>query len=340
MAGNRQVVLASRPVGVPEARHFAIVERPLRDLADGEVLIRNHYLSVDPAMRGWANDAPNYLPPVAIGEVMRSFAVGRVEASRHARFAVGDQVTGLFGWQEWALLPGAQVERKLDEVVFGGLSSSTAVGVLGLNGVTAYHALLEIGQPRPGDTVVVSSAAGSVGACVGQIAKLAGCRTVGIAGGAAKVALCREVFGFDAAVDYKAPDFSAALKAACGGGVDLYFDNTSGPISDAVYALLRLRARVVVCGTVAHDVWNPPPQGPRIDRQVLVNRARVEGFIATDWFHRWDEAVRQLAVWLRAGQLVHREEVLEGLEAAPDAIAGLYRGANLGKRVIRLVPDT
>jgi len=243
MAGNRQVVLASRPVGVPEARHFAIVERPLRDLADGEVLIRNHYLSVDPAMRGWANDAPNYLPPVAIGEVMRSFAVCRVEASRHARFAVGDQVTGL----SLDVHPGEVL------CLYGKLGSGTTqvaeacFGIRkpdgGLNGVTAYHALLEIGQPRPGDTVVVSSAAGSVGACVGQIAKLAGCRTVGIAGGAAKVALCREVFGFDAAVDYKAPDFSAALKAACGGGVDLYFDNTSGPISDAVYALLRLRAR-------------------------------------------------------------------------------------------------
>ncbi|MBN9426612.1 MAG: NADP-dependent oxidoreductase [Burkholderiales bacterium] len=340
MTMNRQVLLKSRPVGIPEAGHFEIVERPLPEIADGELLIRNHFLSVDPAMRGWVNDAPNYLPPVAIGEVMRSFAVGRVHASRHPKYREGDLVTGLLGWQEWAVLPAAQIDRKLDDAVFAGLPSSAALGVLGLNGVTAYHALLEIGRPRPGDTVVVSSAAGSVGACVGQIAKIAGCRTIGIAGGARKVELCRQTFGFDDAVDYRDADFPAALKAACGAGVDLYFDNTSGPISDAVYALLRLRARVVVCGTVAYDNWAPPPQGPRIDRRVLVARARVEGFIATDWMHRWDEAVRQLSAWMREGRLTHLEEVLDGIEAAPASIAGLYRGENFGKRVIRLASDT
>lgn len=333
---NLQVILKSRPVGVPQAEHFELVRNPVGEPGHGQVLIRIAYVSVDPAMRGWVNAAANYAQPVAIGAVMKSFAVGRVVASHDSKYKKDDVVTGLFGWQQWAVVDAAVIDRKLDPAMLGNLPLSTALGVLGLNGVTAYFGLLEIGQPRPDQTVVVSSAAGSVGSCVGQIAKIAGCRTVGIAGGPNKVDMCKEKFGFDAAIDYKAPDFAAQLKSACPNGVDVYFDNTSGAISDAVVSLLAPRARVVICGTVAHTEWDPPPIGPRIERQLLVTRSRMEGFIAPDYQHRWDEAYRWLSKWLREGRISVVEEVLEGLETAPASVAGMYRGENVGKRVIRV----
>ncbi len=333
---NLQVILKSRPVGVPQAEHFELVRSPIAELGQGQVLIRIAYVSVDPAMRGWVNAAANYAQPVAIGAVMKSFAVGHIVSSRDPKWQAGDLVTGLFGWQEWAVVDVGVIDRKVDRAQLGQLPLSAALGVLGLNGTTAYFGLLEIGQPRPGQTVVVSSAAGSVGSCVGQIAKIAGCRTVGISGGAHKVALSKERFGFDAAVDYKSLDFAAELRAACPNGVDVYFDNTSGPITDAVMRLLNVRARVVICGTVAHTEWDPPPMGPRMERQLLVTRSRVEGFIATDYQHRWDEAYGWLSQWLQEGRIQVMEEVLEGLESAPDAVAGMYRGENVGKRVIRV----
>jgi len=333
---NLQVLLKSRPLGVPQAEHFELVRSPVSTPTEGQVLIRIAYVSVDPAMRGWVNAAANYAQPVPVGAVMKSFAVGRVLASRHPQYQDGDLVTGLFGWQEYAVVDAAVIDRKLDAAQLGELPLSAAMGVLGLNGVTAYFGVLEIGQPRPGQTVVVSSAAGSVGSCAGQIAKLAGCRTVGIAGGADKVRMVKEQFGFDAAVDYKSPHFEAELRTACPRGVDMYFDNTSGKATDVVTSLLNTRARVVICGTVAFTDWDPPPIGPRIDRKLLVARARMEGFIAPDYQHRWNEAYAQLARWLKAGQIKVVEEVLEGLVAAPDSVAGLYRGENMGKRVIRV----
>ena len=237
---NRQVVLKSRPVGIPQAAHFDIVDTGLRDLREGELLVRNEFLSVDPAMRGWVNAAANYSDPVAVGEVMRSFAAGRVLASRHPRYAEGDRVMGMLGWQEYAITDGRPIRRK---VVEDDLPLSLALGVLGLNGVTAYFALTEVGEPRPGDTVVVSTAAGAVGSAAGQIAKLFGCRTVGIAGGSAKVRMCLDAFRYDAALDYRAPGFEQELAATCNGGVDVYFDNTSGPISDASPRLRPTPAR-------------------------------------------------------------------------------------------------
>lgn len=333
---NLQVILKTRPVGVPQAEHFELVRTPVGEPGHGQVLIRIAYVSVDPAMRGWVNAAANYAQPVAIGAVMKSFAVGRIVASRDPKWQAGDIVTGLFGWQQWAVVDTAVIDRKLDPALLGKLPLSAALGVLGLNGVTAYFGLLEIGQPRPGQTVVVSSAAGSVGSCVGQIAKIAGCRTVGIAGGERKVAMIKDSFGFDAAVDYKSPSFIADLRAACPNGVDVYFDNTSGAISDAVVRMLNARARVVICGTVAHTEWDPPPIGPRIERQLLVTRSRMEGFIAPDYQHRWDEAYRWLSRWLQEGRISVVEEVLEGLESAPASVAGMYRGENVGKRVIRV----
>jgi NADPH-dependent curcumin reductase CurA len=267
---------------------------------------------------------------------MRSFAAGEVIASRHARYAVGDRVMGMLGWQEYAVSDGSQITRKVREA---DLPLSTSLGVLGLNGVTAYFALLDVGEPRPGDTVVVSTAAGAVGATVGQIAKLAGCRTVGVAGGATKTALCRDVFGYDDALDYKAADLDAALGAACPRGIDVYFDNTAGAISDAVLRHLAIGARVVICGTASVATWKPPPAGPRVERHLLVKRARMQGFIVFDYQHRYEEAVGRLADWVRAGKLRYREDVLDGIEQAPGAIAGLYRGENLGKRLIRLRHD-
>jgi NADPH-dependent curcumin reductase CurA len=330
---NRRVILRSRPVGVPQAVHFGLDEAPIRALRAGEFLIANHFLSVEPAMRGWVNDVPNYSPPVPVGDVMRAFAAGEIVGSRHPDWKVGELAAGMFGWQRFAVSDGSNVTRRIDET---DLPLSASLGVLGLNGVTAYFGLLEIGQPKPGETVVVSTAAGAVGSCVGQIAKIKGCRTVGIAGGADKVAQCRGEFGYDDAIDYKAADLDAELARTCPEGIDVYFDNTSGAISDAVLRRLSNGARVAICGTAALQSWAPWPEGPRVERHLLVKRARMQGFLVFDFQARYGEAVQQLAAWLREGRLVYREHILEGLEAAPDAIAMLYRGENTGKLLIRV----
>ena len=333
---NRQVRLKARPVGIPQADHFEIVGTPMPEPGEGEVLVRNIYLSVDPAMRGWVSAIANYAEPVPIGGVMRAGAVGRVEVSRHPDFVPGDFVAGMFGWQDYIALPGKSIQRKITE---RDLPVSTALGVLGLNGVTAYFGLLDIGQPKTGETVVVSTAAGAVGSCAGQIAKIMGCRTVGIAGGPEKTRLCREEFGYDAAIDYKAGNLDANLDAACPDGVDVYFDNTAGAISDAVMRRLRMRARVVICGTASIPNWEPIPQGPRVERHLLARRARMQGMLVFDYAARYPEAREQLVRWVRAGLIRYREDILEGIEHAPGAIAGLYRGENMGKRLIRIAPD-
>lgn len=240
---------------------------------------------------------------------------------------------GMLGWQEYAISDGSTIRRKVRET---DLPLSLSLGVLGINGVTAYFALTEIGQPRPGDTVVVSTAAGSVGSIVGQLAKMMGCRTVGITGGTVKTALCMDTFGYDAAVDYKAPGFETALADATPRGVDVYHDNTGGAITDMVVTRINKNARIVVCGTASVASWNPWPTGPRVERHLLNKSARMQGFLMLDWEPRYDEAVTRLASWVREGSLRHSEEILDGLECAPDAIAGLYRGENRGKRVIRL----
>jgi NADPH-dependent curcumin reductase len=330
---NRQVRLKSRPSGIPQADHFAIVEAPLPELAERQFLVRNEFLSVEPAMRGWVAATANYSTPVGIGDVMRSFAAGTVVASRHPDYAEGERVMGLLGWQDYAVSDGSSITRKVKE---GDLPLSLALGVLGLNGVTAYFALLDVGEPRPGDTVVVSTAAGAVGSAVGQIAKLMGCRTVGLTGGAVKVKLCRDEFGYDVAVDYKAQQVGEALSAACPAGIDVYFDNTAGAISDAVLPQLAIGGRVVICGTASVASWDPPPVGPRVERHLLVKRARMAGFLVFDYRHRYEEAVARLAAWVRQGRIRYREEIVDGIERCPGSIAELYRGENLGKRLIRL----
>ncbi|MBV8093258.1 MAG: NADP-dependent oxidoreductase [Acetobacteraceae bacterium] len=332
-AVNRQVLLKSRPEAIPQAEHFEILETPVPEPGPGEVLVRNHYLSVDPAQRGWVSAVVNYSRTVGLGEVMRAFAVGEVIASRSPDFAVGDHVMGLFGWQEYAAVEPCSITRKVRET---DLPLSASLGVLGLTGVTAYFALRELGEPKAGDTVVVSTAAGAVGSAAGQIAKVMGCHTVGITGGPAKAALCRQRFGYDAAIDYKVGDLDAAIAKAAPRGVDVYFDNTAGPISDTVMRHLAVHARIVICGTISQPTWDPWPTGPRVERHLLVKRARMQGFVLFDYQHRYEEAVAALAGWLRAGKLHYEEEVLEGIEQAPGAIARLYRGENKGKLLIRL----
>lgn len=300
MQMNKQVRLRTRPPGIPQAEHFEIVEAPAPEVGEGEILVRNLYLSVEPAMRGWVSAIANYSEPVAIGAVMRSMATGRVVASRDAGYQVGDLVTGWLGWQEYACVRPAAIQRKLQPF---GLPISTSLGVLGLNGLTAYFGLLEIGRPKSGQTVVVSTAAGSVGSCVGQIAKIKGCRTVGIAGGPNKTALCIDGFGYDVAIDYKADDLDQALSAACPEGVDIYFDNTAGSISDAVLKHLAVGARVVVCGTASVASWSPAPQGPRVERHLLVKRASMQGLLVMDHEAQYPGALEELSRWVSDGRL-------------------------------------
>jgi NADPH-dependent curcumin reductase len=331
---NRQVRLKARPDGIPQADHFEIVAAALPEIADRQFLVRNEYLSVEPAMRGWVAAAANYSTPVGIGEVMRAFSAGRVVASRHPDYREGDAVMGMLGWQEYAISDGSSITRKVKE---DDLPLSLSLGILGLNGLTAYFGLLDIGQPRPADTVVVSTAAGAVGSTVGQIARLMGCRTVGLTGGPVKCRLCRDEFGYDEVIDYKSGGLADALAHACPHGIDVYFDNTAGAISDAVLPQLAVGARVVICGTASVASWDPPPTGPRVERHLLVKRARMSGLLVLDYQHRYEDAIARLAGWVREGRLRYREDIVEGIECCPGSIAQLYRGENLGKRLIRLL---
>lgn len=331
---NRCVVLNARPVGVPGPEFFDLETRSVPDLKDGEFLVRNDFLSVDPAMRSWVNDGPSYSKPVPVGGVMRAFAAGEVVATQHPDYAVGDRVTGAFGWQYFAVSDGTDVMRRLGA---GEESLSAALGVLGMTGLTAYFGLLDLCSPKAGDSVVVSTGAGAVGSIVGQIAKIRGCRTVGIAGGPEKVRQCLDEFGYDAAIDYRnTADISAEIAAACPDGVDVYFDNTCGPISDAVFAQLAIGARILICGTASIQDWVPLPVGPRVHRQILVARARMSGLLVHDFKDRFPEAIAQLSAWIAEGKLASREHVLDGIEQAPGAIRMLYRGENQGKLVIRI----
>ena len=330
---NRQVVLASRPEGIPQAGHFRIVTSPRPTRGAGQILVQNLFLSVEPAMRGWVNAVGNYAKPVAIDEVMRSFALGRIIESDHPDYPVGAHVTGMFGWQDFAVIEPSAIDHLIHQT---DLPLSVFLGVLGINGVTAHYGLLKIGEPQAGNTVVVSTGAGSVGSCVGQIARIKGCRTVSITGGETKRQLSLDRFGYDSAVDYKRDDFEAQLAQACPNGIDIYFDNTSGAISDAVMHHLNVGARIIICGTASVANWNPPPLGPRVERHILVKRARMQGFVILDHLDHYPVARVDLTAWLRQGLIHYEEELLDGIAQAPDAIAGLYRGDNLGKRLIRL----
>ncbi|TDU28886.1 hypothetical protein DFR24_3266 [Panacagrimonas perspica] len=329
---NRQIVLGRRPNGTPSADDFAIWHAEIPHVQPGEVLIRNLFLSVEPAMRGWVNIAANYGTPVPVGGLMPSFAVGEVIESRLDGFEVGDHLMGMFGWQEYCVAGAGAIKRKILE---RDLSVSLALGILGVNGITAYFGTVETARAARGETLLVSTAAGAVGSAVGQIAKILGCRVIGIAGGAEKTEWCKSL-GFDVAVDYKAPTFAEELAAACKGGVDVFFDNTAGPVADEAAKHLSRGARVVVCGTSSIATWDPWPVGPRIERALLVKRASMTGFLVMDYEARYQEAVDWLAPHVRSGRLAFREDITDGLESAMPAIGELYSGVNRGKRLIRL----
>jgi NADPH-dependent curcumin reductase len=329
---NRQVRLAARPAGLPGPECWEITTEEVPEPGPGEVHVEIAFLSLDPAMRGWMNDVRSYLPPVGIGEVMRGGGVGRVVASQHDGFAPGDHVSGVTGIQEHAVLPGDQL-TKIDPDL---APLPTWLGGLGMTGLTAYFGLLDVGDLHEGDTVVVSGAAGAVGSVAGQIAKIKGCTAVGIAGGPEKCAWVVEELGFDACVDYKAGDVGRGLREQAPKGIDVYFDNVGGDILDAALARLRRHARVVICGAIS-QYNETAPAGPRNYMSLLVNRARMEGFLVFDFADRYGEAVRDLAGWLREGRLVNREDVVDGgVEAFPDTFLRLFDGRNTGKLVLRV----
>jgi NADPH-dependent curcumin reductase len=333
---HRQIRLAARPTGYPKATDFRMVESAVPEPGPGEFLARIVYLSLDPYMRGRMSDARSYVLPVALGDVMEGGTVCEVVHSSHPGFAVGDVVEGRLGWQEYAVSSGKGV-RKIDARV---APISTALGVLGMPGLTAYFGLLEIGQPKAGETAVVSAASGAVGGLVGQIAKLKGCRAVGLAGSDAKVRYLTEELGYDAAINYRtAPDLDAALAAACPSGIDVYFDNVGGRITEAVSRHVNMFARFAVCGLVSQYNLTEPELAPRNERFVLVNRVRIQGFLVFDFAARYKEGLAQLTEWVREGRLRYREDVVEGLEQAPDALAALLQGRNFGKMLVRVGPD-
>jgi len=333
---NRRVVLASRPKGYPQASDFRLEEEPIRDPDPGSALVRTHYLSLDPYMRMRLSDAPSYVPPIAIGEVIVGGIVGEVVRSNTDAFTVGDIVEGRLGWQEYGMAR-ADTARK---VPFPDIQISTALGILGMPGMTAFFGLLEIGKPIAGDTVVVSAASGAVGAIVGQIAKLNGCRVVGIAGSDKKVAYVIDELGFDAGINHRSTeDMGAALDAACPNGIDVYFDNVGGPITDAVMARLGFRARVVICGQISQYNLETPPQTPSVLRPLLIKQARMEGFIVGSFQAKFEEGRTRIAQWIRDGKLKYREDITDGIENAPEQFSELLRGHNFGKKLIRMFPD-
>jgi NADPH-dependent curcumin reductase CurA len=331
---NRRFILSSRPEGRITSDTFELVEEPVPDIKEGEALVRNEWISLDPTNRAWISDVPTYLPPVAIGEVMRGLGLGRVAASKHDAYREGQLVQGLVGWQEWTVASDAAPLLPVTELE--GVSPSAYLGALGMTGLTAWVGLKDIGRPQPGETLVVSAAAGAVGSVAGQIGKIKGARVVGIAGGPEKCALLTERLGFDAAVDYRASDWHEQLVAATPDGIDVDFENVGGEIMDAVFARLNLRSRVALCGLISGYNDAERPAGPRSFSNLLVQRVKLEGFIVLDHLGRIGEAIGDLAHWMREGKLQPLETVVEGFEQLPTAINMLFDGANTGKLVVRV----
>jgi len=329
---NHQFRLAARPVGMPKGSDWNYTEEPVRQPGDGEFLVKVLQISLDPAMRGWMSAMRSYIPPVGIGEVMRALAAGRVVSSKNSNFAVGEYVGGLFGVQEYALSNGQGV-NKLDTRL---APLPKYLSVLGMPGMTAYFGFLDTGAPQPGNTVVVSAASGAVGSVVGQIARIKGCRAVGIAGGREKCKHLTDELGFDAAIDYKSEDVSAALRKLCPNGIDVYFDNVGGDILDAVLTQINLGARVVICGAISQYNNTTPVQGPSNYFQLLIKRATMKGMLVTDFMDRYPSAAREMAGWMAAGKLKSREDIAEGLQNFPDALLKLFTGENFGKLILKV----
>lgn len=327
---NRQAILQTRPVAIPQASDFVLAKSTRPIPGPGQILVRNIYLSVDPAQRGWASSEPNYSAPVPLGDVMRALAVGVVIESHSSEFEPGRFVYGWFGWQDYAAVDASTVITPIDHAV----PLSAAASLLGINGLTAYLALTDLGRPRPGETLLVSTAAGSVGGFVGQIGKILGCRTIGLTGGAEKTARCVSRYGYTQAFDYKAVDVEQTLRDAAPQGLDIYYDNVGGGILDAALRQMRTGGRIVQCGTASIAAWTPPPSGPRQEREILTRRLSWNGFVVFDHAGRFEEAARQLAAWWSEGLIVYDEDIAEGLEAAPASISALYAGENQGKKLI------
>jgi NADPH-dependent curcumin reductase CurA len=331
---NRRFLLRSRPEGRIAPDTFELIDEAIPEIEDGEALVRTQWISLDPTNRAWIRETPTYLPPVGIGEVMRGLGLGRVAASKHDSYHEGQLVQGLIGWQEWAVASDAAPLLPITEVP--GVSPSAYLGVLGMTGLTAWVGLTDIGCPTAGETLVVSAAAGAVGSVVGQIARIKGARVVGIAGGGEKCKLLTERLGFDAAVDHRAANWQDQLVAATPEGIDVDFENVGGEIMDAVFARLNLRARVVLCGLISGYNDADPPRGPRSFANLLVQRAKLEGFIVLDHLDRIGEAAADISGWIREGKLEPLETVVEGFDQLPTALNMLFDGANTGKLVLRV----
>ncbi len=331
-AKNIQVLLANRPVGWVKETDFQIVETEIPQPSEGEFLVKNHYLSLDPYMRGRMNDSKSYAAKAELGDVMTGGTVGEVVTSNHPKFQVGDKVVTSLGWQQYGLSNGTGIRKITSETI----PLSAYLGVVGMPGVTAYIGLLDLGQPKAGETVVVSAASGAVGSVVGQIAKMKGCRTVGIAGGQSKCEYVVNELGFDACIDYKAGNLYKDLKAATPDGIDVYFENVGGEILDVVLARLNAFARIPLCGLISQ--YNATePYGLKNFAALLTNRVKLQGFIVSDFMSRWPEALNDLGQWVASAQLKYRETVTDGLENAPTAFIGLLKGENFGKQVVKLV---
>ena len=330
---NRRIVLAQRPRGLVDDETLRMEEGPVPEPGVAQVLLRNRYLSIDPTIRTWMNDAPGYLPAIALGEVVRSGGIAEVVDSKHERFSVGDLVFGMTGWQEYLLADPDTVPL---QVLPPGVPPTEALSVYGVTGMTAYFGLIDVGRVAEGDTVVVSGAAGATGSIAGQIARIKGARVVGIAGTPEKCAWLVDDLGFDAAVNYRTDDVPARLRATCPEGIDLYFDNVGGEILDHCLGRLAMRGRVVLCGAIA--AYNDPagPSGPRNYVSLIVHRGRMEGFLVLDFVDRFPEAQLQMAVWLGEGLIKHAEQVVEGLEHAPQALNMLFNGTNTGKVIVKV----
>ena len=344
---NHQVRLAQRPDSIATREHWNFTTEPVAEPDEGGVLVKTLSLSLDPAMRGWLNDARSYIPPVAIGEVMRAGGVGRVIASNNPAFAVGDTVYGTLGVQEYIVIPQDEIKRNgLVKIDLSVGSIGQWLNVLGMPGMTGYFGLMDVGQPKPGETVVVSGAAGAVGQTVGQLAKIKGCRVVGIAGGAAKCEWVVKELGFDACIDYKADvpgggAVRAGLKEHCPKGVDIYFDNVGGEILDQVLAKIARKARIVICGAISqyNNANSMPAAGPRNYLSLLVNRARMEGIVVFDYADRYPVAIAELSGYLKDGRMKSKEDIVQGLDTFPETLNKLFKGENFGKLVLEVAAD-
>jgi NADPH-dependent curcumin reductase CurA len=336
---NHQFRLAARPVGLPKPSDWNFTSEPVRELADGEVLVKVLYLSLDPAMRGWMNEGKSYIRPVAIDEVMRAGGIGKVISSKAPKFAVGDFVSGSLGVQEYWTGAAADKTAGLYKVDPKAAPLPKYLNALGMPGMTAYFGLLEVGQPKAGETVVVSGAAGAVGQSVGQVAKQKGCRVIGIAGGKEKCDFVVNELGFDACIDYKNDSVKDGLKTHCPDGVDIYFDNVGGEILDTVMTKLRMKARIIICGAISQYNNTTPVKGPANYLSLLVNRARMEGMVVFDYADRYHLAAAEIGKWMQGGSFKTREDIVEDLKTFPDALLMLFEGKNFGKLVLKVASE-